>query len=240
MSNNIYPAIIKAMSEIGPISKDKKNEQQGFKYRGIDDVMNALQPIMSKNGIFIVPEVLEHTREDRTSTKGNALIYSVCKMKYTFFADDGSYVSAVVVGEGMDSGDKSMNKAMAIAMKYACFQVFCIPTEEMKDPDGESHDLKPQNPPQQNKPVGNDNHAPGTNQSSKNDSTQPSDLEKRASKIYFTMTGNKEGQYGWPLETYKNWLKEFKNDGLISTDYGKKWTLQDIEFIESQIGELPF
>ena len=38
----------------------------------------------------------------------------------------------------MDSGDKATNKAMAIAMKYALFQVFCIPTEEMKDPDAET------------------------------------------------------------------------------------------------------
>ncbi len=36
-----------------------------------------------------------------------------------------------------------MNKAMSIAFKYACFQVFCIPTEEMKDPDAESHELAP-------------------------------------------------------------------------------------------------
>ena len=37
----------------------------------------------------------------------------------------------------MDSGDKATNKAMSIAYKYACFQVFCIPTEEMMDPDAE-------------------------------------------------------------------------------------------------------
>ncbi|MFS0844210.1 MAG: ERF family protein [Roseburia hominis] len=30
----------------------------------------------------------------------------------------------------MDSGDKATNKAMSVAFKYACFQVFCIPTEE--------------------------------------------------------------------------------------------------------------
>lgn len=35
----------------------------------------------------------------------------------------------------MDSGDKATNKAMASAFKYACFQVFCIPTEEMKEQD---------------------------------------------------------------------------------------------------------
>ena len=45
---------------------------------------------------------------------------------------------------GMDSGDKATTKAMAIAFKYACFQVFCIPTEEMKDPDAET---PPENTP---------------------------------------------------------------------------------------------
>ena len=41
----------------------------------------------------------------------------------------------------MDSGDKATNKAMSIAFKYACFQVFCIPTEEMVDPDAECHEV---------------------------------------------------------------------------------------------------
>ena len=73
------------------------------------------------------------------------LIYSICRIKYTFYAEDGSFIEAVTVGEGMDSGDKATNKAMAIAFKYACFQVFCIPTEEMKDPDEETPDpVKPQ------------------------------------------------------------------------------------------------
>lgn len=134
----IYDAIPKIMAEIGAIGKNQKNVQQGFMYRGIDSVMNALQPLLYKHGVFVVPEVLEHKREDRITAKGNGLIYSVCTIRYTFYATDGSSVSAVVVGEGMDSGDKATNKAMAIAFKYACFQVFCIPTEEMKDPDAET------------------------------------------------------------------------------------------------------
>jgi ribosomal protein L34E len=140
--SEIYKAIIGVMSEIGAIGKEKTNSQQGFKYRGIDDVMNALQPLLIKNGVFVVPEVVEQTREDKVSAKGNPLIYSICKIKFTFYANDGSNITAVTIGEGMDSGDKATNKAMAIAFKYACFQVFCIPTEEMKDPDGESHELQ--------------------------------------------------------------------------------------------------
>ena len=135
---NIYESIAKIIEEIPAIGKNKTNEQQRFKYRGIDDVMNAMQPLFAKNKVFIVPEVLEQTREERQTQKGGTLIYSICKIQYTFYAEDGSHVSAITIGEGMDSGDKATNKAMAIAMKYALFQVFCIPTDEMKDPDSET------------------------------------------------------------------------------------------------------
>ena len=142
---NIYEAISRCMEEIGAVGKDAVNKQQGFKYRGIDAVMNAINPALTKNHVFIVAEVLDQSREERTTKSGGALIYSVCRIKYTFYAEDGSCIEAVTVGEGMDSGDKATNKAMAIAFKYACFQVFCIPTEEMKDPDEETQDpAKPQ------------------------------------------------------------------------------------------------
>lgn len=133
----IYEAISNVMDEVGAVKKNKKNTQQGFMFRGIDDVMNALYPAMSKHKVFVTPEVLEQVREERKTAKGSTLIYSICKIKYTFYTTDGSSVSATVIGEGMDSGDKATNKAMAIAFKYACFQTFCIPTEEMIDPDQE-------------------------------------------------------------------------------------------------------
>ena len=145
----IYEAITNVMAEIGAVGKDSKNTQQGFKYRGIDAVMNALSPALIKNKVFVVPEILEQSREERLSSKGGNLIYSICKVRYTFFTTDGSYIQATVIGEGMDSGDKATNKAMSIAFKYACFQVFCIPTEEMVDPDSECHDVAPN---KQNKP----------------------------------------------------------------------------------------
>lgn len=135
---NIYQSITKILEEVPAIGKGKTNSQQNFKYRGIDDVMNVFQPILAKHKVFIVPQVLEQKREERTTSRGGNLIYSICKIKYTFYAEDGSNVEAIVIGEGMDSGDKATNKAMAIAMKYAMFQVFCIPTEEMKDPDSET------------------------------------------------------------------------------------------------------
>lgn len=139
---NIYQSIANIMQEVPAITKSKQNKQQGFMYRGIDDVMNTFQPLLAKHKVFIVPQVMEQTRETRTTKNGSELLYSICKIKYTFFAEDGSCIEAITVGEGMDSGDKATNKAMAIAMKYALFQVFCIPTED--DPDGETpEDVEP-------------------------------------------------------------------------------------------------
>lgn len=133
----IFKAIADTMNDVSAVGKNSKNEKQNYNFRGIDAVMNALHPAMVKNRIFVVPEVLDQQREERQSKNGK-LIYSICKIKYTFFADDGSNISATVIGEGMDSGDKATNKAMSVAFKYACFQVFCIPTEDMTDPDAET------------------------------------------------------------------------------------------------------
>lgn len=126
----IFSTINSVMSELGAITKNKRNQQQGFSYRGVDDVMNALNPLMVKNKLFCVPKVLRNEREERQTSRGSNLLYSIVTMEYTLYAEDGSSVSAVVIGEGMDSGDKATNKAMAIAYKYAMFQIFSIPTEE--------------------------------------------------------------------------------------------------------------
>lgn len=140
---NIYESISAVMKDCGFVSKNDKNPQQGYKYRGIDAVMNALNPALIKNKVFVVPEVLDQSREERQTSKGGLLIYSVVRVKYTFYAEDGSSIYAVVIGEAMDSGDKSMNKAMSAAFKYACFQTFCIPTEEMKDSEADSPEPLP-------------------------------------------------------------------------------------------------
>lgn len=131
----IYGKIAAIMKECPAIGKNQRNAQQGYAYRGIDDVMNTLQNLLPKYGVFYVPEVIEAQREERTTARGGNLIYSVLKVKYTFYAEDGSHVSAVIQSEGMDSADKSSNKAMSAACKYALFQVFNIPTVEFVDPD---------------------------------------------------------------------------------------------------------
>lgn len=145
----IYQRMTAIMKATGAIGKNSLNNQQGFNFRGIDDVYNALHGILAEHEVFTTPEVLETHHEERKSKSGSALIYRIYKIKYTFYTIDGSNVSCTVVGEGMDSGDKAGNKAMSIAHKYALLQVFTIPTADMADPDSESHEVeaKPEVPP---------------------------------------------------------------------------------------------
>ena len=129
-------------AEVCSIGKTKKNQQQGYTFRGVDDLMNTLHPLFAKYSVIVVPEVLDSIREERVTAKGTALISSILRVKYHFMGLDGSEVCATVVGEGMDTADKASNKALAVAYKYACFQVFCIPTEEIgaADPDNYTPD----------------------------------------------------------------------------------------------------
>lgn len=219
---DIYKAISNVMAEIGAIPKDKQCTQgSGFKYRGIDSVMDALHPILSKNKVFIVPEVLEQAREERQSKNGGVLTYSICKIKYTFYTEDGSNVSSVVIGEAMDSGDKATNKSMAIAFKYACFQVFCIPLED--DPDKDVHELKgngksikPEPPKKDDKP-----EPP--------QKVEKSSLEQRLTTIYMRC---KNG-FKWNSEQFAMWLKDMKEANYISSAKGNEMSEKDVVYIEA-------
>lgn len=136
----IYAQITKIMTDLSAVSKSQKNKIQGFDFRGIDDVINELHPLLAKHGVFIVPEILEERRQERETKSGGISTFVIMKIKYSFYAEDGSHISAVMIGEAADSGDKASNKAQSIALKYACIQVFAIPTKDAKDQDEEIHE----------------------------------------------------------------------------------------------------
>ena len=124
------------------IAKDRRNSQQGYNFRGIDDIYNTLSGLLADNGLCILPEVLERTQVERITQKGGALFYTTVKVKYTIVsAVDGSQFVTATYGEAMDSADKSTNKAMSAAYKYMCLQVFCIPTEGDNDADQTTPDM---------------------------------------------------------------------------------------------------
>jgi len=135
-------AVQSALSESG-IAKNRQNTQgAGYKFRGIDDVYNALAPLLAKHALVIVPRMIARTCEERASKAGGALFVVTVEAEFDFVsAEDGSKATARTFGEAMDSGDKATNKAMSAAYKYAAFQTFSIPTEGNPDADAETHEV---------------------------------------------------------------------------------------------------
>lgn len=131
----VHERIVAVLGDLPAIGKNQRNVQQNFNFRGIDDVLNHLNPLLAKHGVFFVPTVLERTDALRTTAKGSALYVVNLHVRYTFFGLLGDSVAADGWGEGTDSGDKATNKAMTGAMKYVLFQVFAVATEDTVDAD---------------------------------------------------------------------------------------------------------
>ena len=144
----VYQAINKIQAELAAcgITKDRRNQAQGFNFRGIDDVYNALSPLLSKHGLCILPRMISRRCDERVNNKGTTLLYVTVEAEFDFVsAEDGSSHVVRTFGEAMDSGDKATNKAMSAAYKYAAFQAFAIPTEGDNDADAHTHDVVPAN-----------------------------------------------------------------------------------------------
>lgn len=123
------------------VAKGRTNTHQKFKFRGIDDLYNALAPLLAKSRLVIIPQVISRDVVERRSGNGGLLSFVTVTVRYVLVdADDDSQTEAIIAGEAMDSSDKATNKAMSAAYKYLCLQTFCIPTEgESADSEQDSH-----------------------------------------------------------------------------------------------------
>lgn len=142
----IFKKMSDVMKDVGPVTKDQKNTSQNYKFRGVDQFVNALHPALIKHGVFMTPRVIDMRHEskevERSSGKKGVDKTVTLLVEYDFYAEDGSKVTVgPIAGEGLDSGDKATNKALSAALKYALIQTFSIPTEDMVDADKESPEI---------------------------------------------------------------------------------------------------
>jgi hypothetical protein len=143
----VYKAIVGVTADICKtgIAKTRKNVQQGYQFRGIDDVYNELAPLISKHGLCILPRMLTRSEAERKTAKGGTLFCVVVEAEFDFVcADDESKHTVRTFGEAMDSADKATNKAMSAAYKYACIQVFSIPTKGDNDAESTTYEVVPE------------------------------------------------------------------------------------------------
>lgn len=140
MSLNVYQALANVMSEVQAVSKSDRNSQQGFNFRGIDAVVNAVGPALRKHSVIVTPTVLSHSYETvEVGRNRTQMAHVIVKVTYRFFGPAGDSIEATVIGEAMDSGDKAVAKAMSVAFRIALLQALALPTDE-PDPDSYSYE----------------------------------------------------------------------------------------------------
>lgn len=143
---NIYQAISAIAADLAEegVAKTRKVEfgRTKYSFRGVDDAYAALAPLLIKHKVVILPRYVSHKETQWTSDSGNVQFKAIVEAEFDFVMADGELTSTVVggaayglkhtirtIGEGMDSGDKAVNKAMSNAYKYAVWQTFCVPVE---------------------------------------------------------------------------------------------------------------
>jgi hypothetical protein len=141
----VYAAIAAVTAELSKlgIAKERTNQELGYQFRGIDDIYNALSPLLAKHRLCILPRILERSCLERRSAGGEALFAVTVRAAFEFVSvRDGSSHVVETFGEALDGGDKATAKAMSAAYKYAALQTFCIPTEADHDADAVTHRVK--------------------------------------------------------------------------------------------------
>ncbi len=144
--SQIYEKIASILEEVKPIAKDRKNTQQNYSFRGVDDVMNALSPILTKHRVFPICSKIEDISSEKvTSNRGAEGWRQVKRFTFKFNAEDGSSVETMADGESIDYGDKGSNKCYSVAYREALFKMFIIPFGN-DDIENADHELVPKTP----------------------------------------------------------------------------------------------
>ena len=131
---SVYEAWNDVMRDVQAISKDSRNTQQGFNFRGVDAVMNAVGPALREHGVTVVPTSVESKHRDFNTKSGTLMHEAIVTVGYAIIGPDGGIIPGAAIGEAADAGDKATPKAMSVAYRTFLLQALTIPTDE-PDPD---------------------------------------------------------------------------------------------------------
>jgi hypothetical protein len=133
------------MCAVRSVAKGDYNQAQGFRFRGVDAVVDATGPALREHGVAVIPkEIKEITRAEyetrkRDNTPGTRMINTTVTVVWEVRGPGGDTFTGESAGEAADAGDKSISKAQSVAYRVFLLQALNIPTGEM-DPDAESHE----------------------------------------------------------------------------------------------------
>ncbi|WP_372663680.1 ERF family protein [Amycolatopsis kentuckyensis] len=145
-TKSVYEALNDVMADVRAVGKGDYNKQQGFSFRGIDAVVNAVGPVLRRHRVIVAPLHTEARYRDVLSAKQTPMRECTVLVTYRIYGPAGDHIDTQVAGEAMDIGDKGTPKAMSVAYRTALLQALCLPTNE-PDPDHDTYERGDQGKP---------------------------------------------------------------------------------------------
>lgn len=139
----VYEAWARVMADVRSVAKTDINTEQGFRFRGIDAVVNAVGPALRTHGVLVLPVNVVTNYRDVTTSRGKAARECTVMVTYRVVGPAGDGFEIVAPGEALDMGDKGTAKAMSVALRTALLQALCLPTDE-RDPDHDVYERVPE------------------------------------------------------------------------------------------------
>lgn len=136
---NIYEKMLLITDEIGKIEKKLKVDTgggRGYKAVGEVDILEAVKPLEKKYLVYSYPYHRTIICDKETQTKSgtiNQFVRVETTYRFVNVEDPTDYLQVVSYGDGVDSQDKAVGKAMTYCDKYALMKAYKIATGD--DPD---------------------------------------------------------------------------------------------------------
>jgi hypothetical protein len=218
--------VLEVMRMVTFIGKEKQADLGTggkFKFRGIDDAMDAVGHAIREVGLIISPEILKDETTQNAITKAgtgrdggkyeNTVIWTTTKLtvRYTFLdPDDGSTHSIEMVGEGRDASDKSTSKAGSMAFKYGLLQGLCIPVTGLDDSDAAPPQRMEQERAEQRPPAQPQTGQPAAGPSNEQKAQRGRDALQAIRNVY-RVPGGAQAQYNRVIQI----MNHARNEGLL-------------------------
>lgn len=135
----VFEAFSNVMGAVQGIRKGDRNSQQGFNFRGIDAVLNAVGPALREHKVTIIPTAESIEIERYQTAKGGQMQGVIARMTYTVYGPAGDFFTGSAYGQAADAGDKAVSKAQSVAYRTFLLQGLTVPTDE-PDPDSSVHE----------------------------------------------------------------------------------------------------
>lgn len=136
----VHELWMRVMNQVRSIEKGDFNRDQGFRFRGVDAVVEATGPALRSVGVIVLPHrILGSTAEEYTTSRGTRMVNRTVHVQWRVYGPQGDWFDGESMGEAADAGDKSLTKAQSVAYRVFLLQSLNVPTGE-PDPDSQAHE----------------------------------------------------------------------------------------------------